>query len=308
MTNTSSPYIKATTVPLTVVACIYCAIVFVVLNLAGNHGSWEVVEHWGYFPDEVIWQGKPWALITSVFVHIDWMHCAFNLYWLWILGSCFEETLGSRRWLVFFLGAAWVSSSAELLLGGNSGIGMSGVGYALFGFGWIARKKLPPFAHIVDDRTVKIFLAWLVFCVVLTQLGMMQIANWAHVFGLAFGVAVAALFVLRWRPWIPAISLCALAAISFIPLHWCPLSGDWTSLQATQAVDRNDFGTAVYWYQRSLDLGQDPVWVWSNLALAYGYQNKKPEYKKAIQELQKIDKGAAKDVEKDYGVPPSTDP
>jgi GlpG protein len=183
-------------------------VVFLALGLGGDV-SWEVGERWGYFPDNVIWEGKPWALITSVFVHLEIWHIAFNVYWLWLLGTCFEETVGSLRWLLFFLGAAWVSASAELLFGGGAGIGMSGVGYALFGFGWVARQKMPRVAEIINDQTAQIFLVWLLLCVALTQFGVMQIANWAHAFGLAFGAAVAALFVLRWRPWLPAAALAA---------------------------------------------------------------------------------------------------
>jgi GlpG protein len=131
--------------PLTTVACAVCVMIFVALNMASEADFGGVAANLGYLPDRVIWEGKPWVLITSVFVHLEIWHILFNIYWLWILGSCLEESIGSVRWLLFFVGAAWVSSSAELLLGGNSGIGMSGVVYALFGFGWIARGRLPEF-------------------------------------------------------------------------------------------------------------------------------------------------------------------
>ncbi|HEX8237246.1 MAG TPA: rhomboid family intramembrane serine protease [Abditibacteriaceae bacterium] len=303
MANETSFSSKATAAPLTVLACIFCVVVFTALNLTGDSSSWEVLERWGHFPDTVIWEGKPWALLTSVFVHQEIWHVAFNIYWLWFLGTCFEEAFGSWRWLLFFLGAAWVSSSAELLFGGSSGIGMSGVGYALFGFGWVARRKVPGFADILNDQTVQVFLVWLVLCVALTQTGYMQIANWAHAFGLAFGASVAALFVLRWRPWIPATALVLLLTVSFVPLKWCPLSPQWTSLQATQAQERSDYNAAIGWYQRSLALGQDPTWVWWNLASIYGQQQNNIEYSKALLELRKVDKDSAEEVESEYGSP-----
>ena len=55
--------------PLTALACVYCAMVFLALNLSGDK-SWASSAHWGYFPDNAVWEGKPWALITSVFVHL----------------------------------------------------------------------------------------------------------------------------------------------------------------------------------------------------------------------------------------------
>src|SRR5687768_9461977 len=125
---------------LTPVACGLCIIAFLGLNFQVADTSWASLSRWGYLPDRAIWEGAPWALVTSVFVHLEIWHIGFNVYWLWILGSCLERNIGSLRWLLFFIAAAWVSSAAELLFTGNSGIGMSGVGYALFGFGWVARK------------------------------------------------------------------------------------------------------------------------------------------------------------------------
>jgi GlpG protein len=303
MENDSSLLSKATAAPLTVLACLLCIVVFAALGLAGGETSWETMQKWGYFPDNVIWDGKPWALLSSVFVHLEIWHFAFNLYWLWFLGSCFEKRMGSLRWLFFFLGAAWVSAAAELLFSGNGSIGMSGVGYALFGFGWVARRKMPDFADILTDQTVQVFLVWLVLCVAMTQFGFMQIANWAHAFGLAFGASVAALFVLRWRPWVPATGLALLLFTSFVPLKWCPLSPEWTSLQAIQAEERSDYESAITWYQRSLALGQDSTWVWQNLAAIYGYQDRKSEYAKALTELRKLNKETAQEVESEYGAP-----
>jgi GlpG protein len=301
MTKDWLSHFKPATVPLTSIACLYCVVVFVALNLAGSDLSLESAAQWGHYPDRVIWEGKPWALITSVFVHLKIVHIAFNLYMLWMLGSCFEEHLGSRRWLLFFVGAAWVSSSAELLLSGSNGIGISGVVYALFGFAWLTRPRLPPFAELMDDHTVKTFLAWLVVCIVLTQLNVMQIANWAHAFGLAFGASVGALFVLRRRP--AGFGLISLLLLSFVPLIWCPLSADWTSRQASQAHERGEYGTAIHWYRRSLALGQDSTWVWANLAMIYRFQEKTTEYKNALEELRKVDAEAAQKVESGYGTP-----
>jgi GlpG protein len=87
----------------------------------------------------------------------------------------------------------------------------------------------------VHDQTVKLFLVWLVVCGVLTRLGLMQIANWAHLFGLFFGVAAAAVFVTRWRLPLTAPAFAVLMALSFLPLKWSPLSADWTAKQAELA-------------------------------------------------------------------------
>lgn len=221
---------------LTPIACALCLLVYVGLAMQGENATWAQASRWGYYPDSVIWQGKPWSLITSVFVHFEIFHIAFNVYWLWILGNCLEEEIGPGRWLLFFLAAAWVSSSLQLLTSGAQGIGMSGVGYALFGFGWIARHRMPAFKAILDERTITVFLLWLVGCMVATAFNIMDIANAAHLAGLAFGAVVAGVFVLRWKLPLSVAGLGLLVGLAVLPLFWCPLSPDWRAIHAARIL------------------------------------------------------------------------
>jgi GlpG protein len=217
------------------------------------------------------------------------------------LGGCLEQKIGPVRWLVFFLAAAWVSSALQLLTSGSMGIGMSGVGYALFGFGWVARRRMAEFDRVLDDRTVQIFLVWLVACMVLTAFNVMQIANAAHIAGLLFGAATAAVFVLKRQVWLTGPALAGLIALSFVPLYWCPLSVDWTANKATEAHERHDYARAISFYQQSLRLGQKPEWVWYKLALIYGQQGDTRRYTDAIRELRKVDPKAAAELEAGFG-------
>jgi GlpG protein len=225
---------------LTPIACSICVLVFIGLAMLGDNPTYEQESRWGYYPDIDIWQGKPWALITSVFVHLQILHFAFNVYWLWILGNCLEEEVGPGRWLAFFLGAAWVSSSLQLLTSGDQGIGMSGVGYALFGFGWVARHRMPAFKAILSDQNIMFFMLWLVGCMVATALNIMSVGNAAHVAGLAFGAAVAGVFVLRWRLPLAVTGLVLLLGVSIVPLFWSPLSPDWRALQGIEQFDLSE--------------------------------------------------------------------
>jgi len=179
------------------------------------------------------------------------------------------------------------------------------VGYALFGFGWVARRKMPQFKAILNDQTVNVFLVWLVFCVVLTKLGVMQVANWAHGFGLLSGASVGGLFVLPSRRWLCALGLVVLLGGSIVPLKWCPLSPDWTSLQAMAARSSSNEKQAIYWYRRTISLGGDKSWAWANLAIIYALRGDKAEYAAALRELRNVDSKSADEVEADYGKPSS---
>lgn len=292
-------FLDAIPLRFTTLACALCAFAFIGLSLRGQNLQWDEASRWGYLPPDAIWEGKPWGLISSVFVHLQFFHIAFNVYWLWILGNCLEQKIGSWRWLAFFLSAAWVSSALQLLLSGETGIGMSGVGYALFGFGWVARSKMPEFGRILDNQTVLIFVLWLVGCAIATQLKLVNIGNAAHLGGMVFGAGVAGLFVLKWKPVLLAPALLALCALSIVPLFWCPTSPTWNALQADKALERKDYNAAIKLYERSLEMGQDPKWAWTNLALLYQEQHNASEYAHAVSELRQVDAKAAQQFEDD---------
>ena len=187
------PYDRSRPFPvLTALACAVCVVIFLGINTSGAHTD-AAFRKWGLLTGEDLYNGAFWSLITTAFVHVEPLHLLFNMLWLWALGSAFEQRFGPLAWIVFVLGSAFVSSGIELLTG-ELGIGMSGVGYALFGFGWLTRGRLPEFARIVTDQTVMMFVGWGILCIVTTQLGIMHIANLAHGAGFVFGAGVGMIY------------------------------------------------------------------------------------------------------------------
>src|SRR5450432_2538036 len=80
-------------------------------------------------------QWQLWRLLTSVLLHANLIHLLFNVYWLWIFGTLVEDVYGHGRTLAFFVIVAVGSSAAEYAFL-SGGIGLSGVGYGLFGLLW----------------------------------------------------------------------------------------------------------------------------------------------------------------------------
>jgi GlpG protein len=283
---------------LTWLACAGCVVVFVGLMVEPKRDSWEGLQKWGYHSFEKILDGAFWSLVTSTFVHLEFWHLAFNLYWLWVLGSRLERAIGSPRWLAFFLIAAVVSSGIELLFAGDTGFGASGVGYALFGFMWMARGRYPRFVEVLDQRTILLFVVWLFLCVGLTIFRIKAIGNYAHFAGLALGAGVGAWVIHeRWRRPV-AVALAVLIIAALLPLVWAPWSPEWTSRRAFQAHQKGDLQTAVKWYERSLRLGADKLWCWSNLAIAYDSAGDEARRDAAIRTLRGMDEGTAREVER----------
>ncbi len=258
------------------------------------------MSRYGNLPPSAIWGGKYWALITSVFVHREWLHFAFNIYWLWILGGALERVIGPLRMLAFFLMAAIVSSGVEFAVSGSTGIGASGVVYAIFGFMWIASYRVGTFKKAVPKQIIVLFLGWGVICILATLLKTMNVGNAAHISGLLFGAGVATVFVVRKRVRLAVAGLSGLILIATVPLFWCPWSAGWVSKQAYDAHLRHDYGNAVRWYQRSIDLGGNTEWAFENMARAYHAMGDKSKYEEKLERLRLVNPNAADQVEKAF--------
>ncbi len=84
----------------------------------------------------------PWRLISSIFLHIGWMHLVANCVVLLFLGRFFEKLVGSQRFFLLFLfsgiAGSWASSlfsGADLSAGASGGLwGLLGacLGLSLF--------------------------------------------------------------------------------------------------------------------------------------------------------------------------------
>jgi membrane associated rhomboid family serine protease len=81
-------------------------------------------------------QGRPSALITvftSMFMHGGWMHMLGNMLYLYIFGDNIEASLGSRRYLVFYLLCGIAAAFSQFIVAPNSMIPMVGASGAISG-------------------------------------------------------------------------------------------------------------------------------------------------------------------------------
>lgn len=247
-----------------------------------------------------MYHGHWWGLITMSFVHKEILHLLFNLYWMWVFGKAFEGRFGSVALLLFVVVAAFVSSGFSLATEGP-GIGLSGVGYALFGFAWIGRSRFPEFARVVNQRVVQTFLLWFIFCVYATYSHMMNIANVAHLAGLLFGMGFAAMLV-KPQLRIPlGLALFLFTAVSAVPVFYNPLSLTWLGDQAVAASKSHDYPRAITFYQKVIARSSRPEWAWHNLALIYGEQGDAAKYRHALEELRLTNPASAAKIEQAFG-------
>ncbi len=174
-----------------------------------------------------VWTGEYWRLVTSMFMHVGWIHLLWNTYAS--IGWCtsIERVLGKRRFLVLYLlsgiGASCVSILGSMIFGPKVSAGASGAMFGIIGATFALRgRQLPSVKAFFADRAVR---SVLVQIAIWTAIGLtaLHMDNSAHLGGLvtgflftwvltsppaarrnlylAFAAAFGGIFLVAIRPW-----------------------------------------------------------------------------------------------------------
>jgi rhomboid protease GluP len=131
---------------------------------------------------------EPWRFVTAVFLHASFLHIAFNLWGLMILGPMVEELYGSARYLFVFVATGaigYVLSSVS----GHFSVGASG---ALLGLMGVALAVTWGKQHAGAQAIQSQMIFWLLITVVQGFL-FPGIDNYAHFGGFATGFVLGKL-------------------------------------------------------------------------------------------------------------------
>ena len=120
-------------VTLTIIAL--CAVSFLLQQVLGWR---EWTSRWAFAP--FIGETESWRFVTGAFQHSTFLHIAFNLYALWIVGPYLERMLGRWRYTALFLLSAIGGHVAILLFADPTSlswvtptVGASGAVFGMFG-------------------------------------------------------------------------------------------------------------------------------------------------------------------------------
>lgn len=203
-----------------------------------------------------IWNGRIWGLATSAFIHIELFHILFNMWWLKDFGSLFEANLKKHQFILFLLSSAIASSSAQLLISGQTGIGFSGVVYALFGVLLASKTKDPRYAIIINKTTAIWLIGWMFLCIVMTHIAGWNIANAAHVAGFIYGYCIGQAFIMRKKVALYTTGLFACLVICIASVTYAPWLPAWKERNLYQEFknmeSQAEKGDAEAQYQYSL--------------------------------------------------------
>lgn len=147
--------------------------------------------------------------ITSMFVHGGWEHILGNSLFFWVFGKGIEDSMGSARFLVFYLICGLIGAALHVAVNAASPvptIGASGAISGIMGAFLVlyprARINMFFFFFVLPIRAWLVLLYWFGIQVVegLPQLGQLNpsisggVAVWAHVGGFLSGVLLVRLF------------------------------------------------------------------------------------------------------------------
>jgi membrane associated rhomboid family serine protease len=102
-------------------------------TLAGT-GIYGKVINEGFLDRATISQGHQyWRLLTSGFLHENFIHIGFNMYLLYVLGLMLEPAIGSLRFGAIYFTALLVGSFGVVFATANPSLGASGAIFGLMG-------------------------------------------------------------------------------------------------------------------------------------------------------------------------------
>jgi rhomboid protease GluP len=119
------------------------AIVWLLMTLNGGSTDTGVLIRFGAKVPWLVATGEYWRLFTAIFLHIGFIHLAFNSYALYSLGPQIEGLFGRDRFLVIYLLSGSAGSVASYLFSESLSAGASGAIFGLIGAlaAYLARQR-----------------------------------------------------------------------------------------------------------------------------------------------------------------------
>jgi membrane associated rhomboid family serine protease len=244
------------------------------LAIAATIAWWSKRDVTPMFETAMIRRGELWRLLTSALPHGSILHLTFNIYWFWIFGTLIEEVFGHLRTLGLVALFALGSGSLEFAIA-DGGVGLSGVGYGLFGMLWVLSLRDDRF-HDAIERTVTLFLGWFIFCIVTTLGKLYPVANIAHATGAALGCLVGAAIAIPARR---ALASVAIATIILFGLWGSTLGRPRVNLSARRGYEEGKWGydalqaqqnqQAIRWLREATIYQPKLAVYWFDLGIAY---------------------------------------
>ncbi|MGD9676744.1 MAG: rhomboid family intramembrane serine protease [Vulcanibacillus sp.] len=225
------------------------AIIFLIMTLSGGSTDTEVLIKFGAKESFLIMDGEYWRFITPIFLHIGFVHFAFNNVALYYLGQLTEKIYGSIRFIAIYMLAGIIGNFASFIFSPDTiAAGASGAIFGLFG-------ALLYFGYIYPDlffKTIGKDILTIIGINLVIGFTISNIDNYAHIGGLVGGFLVAAIIHLpnnKKRKWLVTV-ISIIVLIGILSLTWVSVTSDDLKgseaiyITGQQALEKGDLETA----------------------------------------------------------------
>lgn len=182
-------------------------IFLLMLVLQYNYGD-VVLENIAVKPSYILQGEKLWTIVSSMFMHANFMHLFVNMLSLLFLGSFLERLVGSKRFLFIYLISGIIASLAFVFLAAAFGddleipaVGASGAIFGIGGMLAVLTPRLPIYILFIPIAmpmwfgiVLMLALMWIVSAVAGLPIG-----NTAHLGGFLTGLAYGFYLRVKYR-------------------------------------------------------------------------------------------------------------
>jgi membrane associated rhomboid family serine protease len=244
----------------------------------------SILENYAFVPAHP----KPISYLTSIFLHIGWLHLIGNMWFLWLAGFILEDRWGRVIYPIFYLLAGIAASLVHTMANPSSivpTLGASGAVAALMG-GFLVRfpkLKIEMLWYLFLFRirfkapAYSLLPLWLLMEIFYGSIfGQASgVAHWAHVGGFVFG-ALAGLVISR-----TSLEHEANAVIEN-KIGW---TADPSIVQATECMEKGKFDEGIALIKKHLATKPDAIDAQAILSQLYWRKNDIPAHLEATIKL-----------------------
>jgi membrane associated rhomboid family serine protease len=232
----------------------------------------SILENYAFVPSHP----KPISYLTSMFLHIGWLHLIGNMWFLWLAGFILEDRWGRVIYPIFYVLAGIAASLVHTMSNPSSivpTLGASGAVAALMG-GFLVRFPKLKIEMLWYMLIFRIRFKAPAYCLLPLWLLMelfygslfgqaSGVAHWAHVGGFIFG-ALAAFVISR-----TSLEHGANAVIEN-KIGW---TADPAVVQATECMEKGEFDEGIAIIKKHLAVKPDAIDAQSILSQLYWRKN-----------------------------------
>lgn len=171
--------------------CLACIVIFIIQLIIPSF-----TETFMLTPDAL---SRPWQFLTAVFLHGGIAHLLYNLVALLMFGLVLEQTIGSRKFIVFYLLAGIIANIFSFLVYPNqSALGASGAIMGIIGVVAVLKPTMTIWLYSLPMPMFVGAIVWIAGSVLgIFGFGDQGVGHLAHLSGILVGLIYG--FYLRLR-------------------------------------------------------------------------------------------------------------